>query len=62
MTRAKYIETFAGYDYFRDKYGNIYTICDGKPAFCSNLKRGNLTDDKAEPSYPADDVELVYNA
>lgn len=24
MTQAKYIETFAGYDYFRDERGNIH--------------------------------------
>lgn len=25
-----------------------------------NLKRGNLTEDKAEPSYSVNDVELIY--
>lgn len=62
MTKALFFETYGGKNYFRDRFGNIYTICDGKPTFCSNLKRGTLTDDKAEPSYPVDDVELVYTA
>ena len=62
MTKAIYFETYGGKDYFRDEYGNIYTICDGRSAFCSNLKRGSLTDDKAEPAYPVDAVELIYNA
>lgn len=62
MTKALFFETYGGKNYFRDRFGNIYTICDGKPAFCSNLKRGSLTDDKAEPSYPVDDVKLVYTA
>ena len=61
MGKAIYFETYGGKDYFRDEYGNIYTICDGKPAFCSNLKHGSLTDDKAEPYFPVDDVELIYN-
>ena len=61
MKKAYYFKTFCGNDYFRDEYGNIYTICDGKAAFCSNMKRGSMTEDKAEPSYPVDDIELIYN-
>ena len=58
--KAYYFETFWGYDYFRDEHGNIYTKLGGQVAFCSNLKRGSLTEDKAEPSYSVDDVELCY--
>ena len=59
---AKYFETFDGYDYFRDKFGNVYMQYEkgGEIYYCSNLKKGNLTEDKAEPSYPVDDIELVY--
>lgn len=60
MTEAYYFETFCGKDYFRDAYGNVYTVCDGRTAFCSNLKQGHLTEDKAEPSYPVSDVVLLY--
>ena len=60
MTRAKYIETFAGYDYFRDEYGNVYAKIGDEIMFCSNHKRGQLTEDKAEPSYPVHDVEISY--
>lgn len=59
--KAYYFETYCGKDYFRDTYGNIYTICDGIPAFCSNLKRGSLTEDKAEPYYPVNDIVLLYD-
>ena len=60
MKRAKYFETFGGNDYFRDEYGNIYTRIGNEIAFCSNLKHGNLTEDKAEPSFPVNDIELVF--
>ena len=63
MTKtAKYFETFNGSDYFRDKFSNVYMRMpiSGEIAFCSNLKRGNLTEDKAEPSYSVNDVELIY--
>ncbi len=57
---AKYIETYAGYDYFRDKYGNIYAKIGDEIMFCSNHKFGPLTEDKAEPSYPVNDIETSY--
>lgn len=60
MKQAFYFETFCGNDYFRDEYGNIYTKQGEEIAFCSNLKHGSLTEDKAEPSYPVNDIELVY--
>lgn len=60
MTQAKYIETFAGYDYFRDEHGNIYAKIGDEIMFCSNHKRGQLTEDKAEPSYPVHDVKISY--
>ena len=60
MTQAKYIETFAGYDYFRDEHGNVYAKIGEEIMFCSNHKRGQLTEDKAEPSYPVHDVEISY--
>lgn len=59
MKKAKYFETFCGNDYFRDEYGNIYTKVGAEIAFCSNLKQGQLTEDKAEPAYPVHDIELV---
>ena len=46
MIKATYFETFCGNDYFRDKYGNIYTKVGKDVAFCSNLKQGHLTEDK----------------
>ena len=60
MEKAKYFDTFRGNDYFKDKYGNIYTEIANEIAFCSNLKHGGLTEDKAEPSFPVDDIELIY--
>ena len=54
------METYAGYDYFRDEHGNVYAKIGDEIMFCSNLKRGQLTDDKAEPSYPVHDVEISY--
>ncbi len=59
---AKYFETFDGYDYFKDKYGNVYMQYDkgGEIYFCSNLKAGSLTEEKAEPYYTVNDIELVY--
>lgn len=60
MTQAKYIETYAGYDYFRDEHGNVYAKIGEEIMFCSNHKRGQLTEDKAEPSYPVHDVEISY--
>ena len=59
MVKAKYFETFCGNDYFRDNHGNVYTKVGNEIAFCSNLKQGQLTENKAEPSYPVNDVELV---
>lgn len=58
--QAKYFETFGGNDYFRDEHGNIYTKTGNEVAYCSNLKHGSLTEDKAEPSYPVNNVELIY--
>ena len=58
MEKAYYFETYGGYDYFRDAHGNIYTKIKDEIYFCSNLKRGNLTENKAEPYYPVDDIEL----
>ena len=60
MTQAKYMETYAGYDYFRDEHGNIYAKIGDEIMFCSNHKRGQLTEDKAEPSYPVHDVKISY--
>lgn len=60
MTQARYIETYNGYDYFRDQHGNIYAKIANEILYCSNLKRGQLTEDKAEPSYPVYDVEISY--
>lgn len=57
--KAKYFETFCGQDYFRDEYGNIYTQIGDEIAFCSNHKSGHLTEDKAEPSFPVYDIELI---
>ena len=62
MIKATYFETFCGNDYFRDRYGNIYTKVGKDVAFCSNLKQGHLTEDKAEPSYPVLDVQLIKKA
>ena len=60
MKKAYYIETYCGYDYFRDEHGNIYAKIGDEIMYCSNLKRGSLTEDKAEPYYPVDDIELCY--
>lgn len=60
MKQAKYFETFCGNDFFRDEFGNIYTKVGNEVAYCSNLKAGHLTEDKAEPSYPVNDIELIY--
>ena len=60
LKKAKYFETFCGNDFFRDELGNIYTNLGNEIAFCSNLKTGRLTEDKAEPSYPVNDIELIY--
>ena len=59
MKIAKYMETFKGYRYYRDDKGNIYTVINNQPYFCSNLKRGKLTEDKAEPYYPVTDIILA---
>lgn len=59
MTVAQYFETFEGRDYFRDRYGNIYTLVSGKVSFCSVLPRGQLTIDKAEPYYEVTDTVLM---
>lgn len=61
IIQAIYFETFCGNDYFRDKHGNIYTKVGNEIAFCSNLKQGILTENKAEPSFTVEDIELVYN-
>lgn len=61
MNKAYYFETFCGNDYFRDKYGNVYMKVGDEIAFCSNLKHGHLTEDKSEPSYPVNDIELSYD-
>ena len=60
MKKAKYFETFCGNDYFRDDHGNIYVKQGREIAFCSNLKQGSLTEDKAEPYCPVYNIELVY--
>ena len=59
MIEAHYIETFNGQDYFRDRHGNIYTQVSGRVAFCSVLKQGHLTEDKAEPYYEVTDTILM---
>ena len=59
MTKAYFFEDFEGRRFYRDKYGNVYTKCGESIAFCSNLKQGNLTEDKAEPYFPVFDIELV---
>lgn len=59
MQKAYYFETFRGKDYYRDDAGNVYTITDGKPTYCSNLKNGKLTEAKAEPWFHVSDVELI---
>lgn len=59
MTKAYFFATLDGRDFYRDKHGNIYTRCGETIAFCSNLKRGNMTEEKAEPYYPVFDVELI---
>ena len=58
MKVAKYFETFSGNKYYRDAFGNVYTKLKEEVAYCSNLKTGKLTEDKAEPSYPVYDVVL----
>ena len=58
MKVAKYFETFSGNKYYRDDFGNVYTKLKDEVAYCSNLKVGQLTEDKAEPSYPVDDIIL----
>lgn len=60
MEKAIFFETFGGLDYFRDKFGNIYTKIKDIIYYCSNLKRGRLTEDKAEPYYPVNDIILSY--
>lgn len=57
--KAYFFEHFDGREFYRDKYGNIYTKCGETVAYCSNLKKGHLTEDKAEPSYPVFDMDLV---
>ena len=59
MKVAKYFETFSGYRYYKDAYGNIYWKHENEIAYCSNLIVGQLTEDKAEPYYPVDDIILV---
>lgn len=56
---AHYFETFQGKDYYKDRHGNIYTEISGKIAYCSNLKKGNLTIDKTEPYFEVSDVVLI---
>lgn len=58
--RAIFIETFDGYDYFRDQVGNVYVKIGDEIMYCSNLKQGRLTEDKAEPDYTVNDVVLAY--
>lgn len=59
MKEAKYIETYKGHDYYRDAYGNIYTKIGEQVVFCSNHKDGHLTENKAEPFYSVNDIELI---
>ena len=59
MIVAQYFETFNGNDYFRDQHGNIYTQVSGNVCFCSVLKYGRLTEDKAEPYYEVSDTVLM---
>lgn len=59
MVVAHYIETLNGNDYFRDQRGNIYTQVSGRVCFCSVLKQGQLTEDKAEPYYEVTDTILM---
>lgn len=58
---AYYFETFNGFDYYKDEFGNIYTKIKDEILFCSNLKRGSLTEEKAEPSFPVYDVDIVHS-
>jgi hypothetical protein len=59
MKKALYFETYGGRDYFRDEFGNIYTELSDGTVYCSNLKSGRLTEDKAEPYYSVDDIILL---
>ena len=58
--QAKYFETYSGTKYYRDQFGNIYCrLSSGEIAYCSNLKKGSLTEEKAEPCYPVNDTLLI---
>lgn len=59
MKTAKYIESYKGQDYYRDEYGNVYTEIGEEVVFCSNHKHGQMTEDKAEPYYPVQNIKLV---
>ena len=59
LCKAYYIETYKGNDYFRDNYGNVYCQIGNDICFCSNLKNGRLTEDKAEPYYKVKNIEFV---
>ena len=56
---AQYFETFCGNRYYRDYLGNVYTKTSDGVSYCSVLKKGHLTEDKAEPYYIVTDVILV---
>ena len=62
MVKAKYFNTFDGYDYYRDKSNNIYVniqeFGEEHIFFCSNSK-GPLTVGLAEPYYEVHDVILI---
>ena len=58
LKTARYFETFNGQDYYRDEQGNIYTKIGEDIVFCSNLKHGHLTEDKAEPYFVVYDIVL----
>ena len=57
---AKFFSRYCGYDYFKDGNGNVYVKLGDEIGFCSNLKQGRLTPDKAEPCYAVIDVVLIY--
>lgn len=57
---AKYFTKYCGYDYFKDDFGNVYVKLGNEIGFCSNIKQGRLTPDKAEPAYAVIDVILIY--
>lgn len=56
---ARRFTTFSGNKYYRDSKGNVYTRMSDGVAYCSNFKWGTIDVDKAEPSYPVNNVILL---